>query len=79
MFYKISNIITKIDLVDGARDFRLMEKHVADSILDLTEYNHFSKGLFQWIGYDINGWNMKILKGLRVKPVGLFGNYLNIL
>lgn len=51
-FYKIFNKISKIDLVDGARDYRLMTRQVVDSLLELNEYNRFSKGLFQWIGYN---------------------------
>lgn len=52
LFYKIFNKVSKIDLVDGARDYRLMTRQVANSILELNEYNRFSKGLFQWVGYD---------------------------
>ena len=52
LFYKIFNKISKIDLVDGARDYRLMTRHVVESVLELNEYNRFSKGLFQWVGYD---------------------------
>ncbi len=50
-FYKIINKISKTDIVDGARDFRLMTKQMVDSILDITEYNRFSKGIFGWVGY----------------------------
>lgn len=52
LFYKIFNKISKIDLVDGARDYRLMTRQVVDSFLELEEYNRFSKGLFQWTGYE---------------------------
>ncbi len=52
LFYRIFNRISKIDLVDGARDYRLMTRQAVDSILELNEYNRFSKGLFQWIGYE---------------------------
>ena len=51
LFYKIANKITKIELVDGARDFRLMKREVVNAILDLKEYNRFSKGIFQWVGF----------------------------
>lgn len=51
-FYKIMNRFSDIELVDGARDFRLMKRHVIDSVLELDEYNRFSKGIFQWIGFD---------------------------
>lgn len=52
LFYKIANKITKIEFVDGARDFRLMKREVVNAILDLKEYNRFSKGIFQWVGFE---------------------------
>ena len=51
MFYKIINKISKVEMVDGARDFRLMKRKVVDSILELREYNRYSKGLFSFVGY----------------------------
>lgn len=51
MFYRVFNRVSKIDLVDGARDYRLMTRQVVDAILELEEYNRFSKGLFQWVGF----------------------------
>ena len=51
MFYKIINKISKIEMVDGARDYRLMTRQMVDSILELKEYNRYSKGLFQFVGY----------------------------
>ena len=50
-FYKLINRYTEVEIVDGARDFRLMKRQVVDSILSLREYNRFSKGLFVWVGY----------------------------
>lgn len=50
-FYKLINRFTEVEIVDGARDFRLMKRQVVDSILSLEEYNRFSKGLFVWVGY----------------------------
>lgn len=50
-FYKIINKITDTEIVDGARDFRLMTRQVTNSILDVSEYNRFSKGIFSWVGY----------------------------
>ena len=52
MFYKIINKISKIEMVDGARDYRLMSRQMVDSILELKEYNRYSKGLFQFVGYN---------------------------
>ena len=51
MFYKLMNKISKADIVDGARDYRLMTRQVVDSILTMGEYNRFSKGIFGWVGY----------------------------
>lgn len=52
MFYRVINKISKTDIVDGARDYRFMTRQMVDSILSLSEYNRFSKGIFGWIGYD---------------------------
>lgn len=52
MFYRIINRISDVKLVDGARDYRLMTRQVVDSILELCEYNRFSKGLFNWVGFN---------------------------
>lgn len=51
-FYKIINKMSKVEMVDGARDFRLMTRQVVNSILELREYNRYSKGLFSFVGYD---------------------------
>lgn len=51
LFYKIVNKIGQTEMVDGARDFRLMRRQMVDSILEVTEYNRFSKGIFTWVGY----------------------------
>ena len=52
MFYKIINKISNIEMVDGARDYRLMKRQVVDSIISLKEYNRYSKGLFSFVGFD---------------------------
>ncbi|HAN21741.1 MAG: bactoprenol glucosyl transferase [Clostridiales bacterium GWF2_36_10] len=51
VFYKIINKISKVELVPGARDYRLMNRRMVDSVLSLAEYNRFSKGIFEWVGY----------------------------
>ena len=51
MFYKIMNRISESDIVDGARDFRLMKRSMVDSIIAMSEYNRLSKGIFGWIGF----------------------------
>lgn len=50
-FYKLINKISDADVVDGARDFRLMKREMVDSIVAMCEYNRFSKGIFGWIGF----------------------------
>lgn len=51
MFYKIINCLSDADIVDGARDYRLMRRRMVDAILALPEYNRFSKGIFGWVGF----------------------------
>ena len=51
-YYKLINKISKTEIVDGARDFRLMTRQMVNSILELKEYNRYSKGIFSWVGYD---------------------------
>ena len=51
IFYKLMNKISKTEIVDGARDYRLMTRQFVNSLLSLGEYNRFSKGLFGWVGY----------------------------
>ena len=45
------NRISDSDIVDGARDFRLMKKDMADAVVQIGEYNRFSKGIFGWVGF----------------------------
>lgn len=51
-FYKIINRLSKIEMVDGARDYRLMTRQMVNSILELKEYNRYSKGLFSFVGFN---------------------------
>lgn len=51
MFYKIINKISKADIVDGARDYRLMARPMVDAIVSMGEYNRFSKGIYGWVGF----------------------------
>lgn len=52
LFYKVMNKISQVEVVDGARDFRLMRRHMVDGILEVSEYNRFSKGIFAWVGFE---------------------------
>ena len=51
-FYKVINKITDVDFVNGASDFRLMKRAMVDSIIEMTEYHRFSKGIFSWVGFN---------------------------
>ena len=51
MFYKLINKMIDVEIVDGARDYRLMSRNMVNAILSLPEYNRFSKGIFSWVGF----------------------------
>ena len=50
-FYKVINSISKTKIVNGARDYRLMRRNMVDAVLKMSEYNRFSKGIFEWVGF----------------------------
>lgn len=50
-FYKFINKISKTEIVNGARDYRLMKRRMVDAVLGMSEYNRFSKGIFEWVGF----------------------------
>lgn len=50
-FYRIINRVSDADVVDGARDFRLMKREMVEAIISMSEYNRFSKGIFGWVGF----------------------------
>ncbi len=52
IFYKLINKMSKVEMVDGARDYRLMTRQMVNSIIDMKEYNRYSKGLFSFVGYN---------------------------
>ena len=52
MFYFIMHLIAKVNMVPGARDFRFMKRTMVDAIVDMGEYNRFSKGIFGWVGFE---------------------------
>ena len=51
-FYRIVNKMIDVEIVDGARDFRLMKRSMVEAILELHEYHRFSKGIFAWVGFN---------------------------
>lgn len=77
-FYRLMNRISQLDLVDGARDYRLMTRQMVEAILRVTEYNRFSKGIFSWWASPPNGWNTKTSGGRREKPSGRSGSCSSI-
>lgn len=50
-FYRLVNLISTTEIVEGARDYRLMSRQMVSAILELKEYNRFSKGIFVWVGF----------------------------
>ena len=52
MFYRLMKKISKTEIMDGARDFRLMTRQMVDAILAMSEYNRFTKGIFGWVGFE---------------------------
>lgn len=74
-FYKLINRISDADIVDGARDFRLMTRQMVDAILSMTEYNRFSKGIFGWVGFRTKWLPYENVERLLAKPSGRSGNW----
>ncbi len=52
IFYRLMKKISRTEIMDGARDYRLMTRQVVDAILSMGEYNRFSKGIFGWVGFE---------------------------
>lgn len=78
LFYKIINLMTNLNIKDGARDFRIMTRKMVNSILEVSEYNRFSKGIFQWVGYNtkwIEFENIERKKGNTKWSFGKLFNY----
>lgn len=53
LFYKLINKMTEVEIVDGARDFRVMSRKYVNALLEMKEYNRFSKGLYSWVGFQV--------------------------
>ena len=75
-FYKLINRISKVEMVDGARDFRLMTRQMVDSIISLKEYNRYSKGLFSFVGYKTKWLEYKNVERIAGKTKWSFWNLL---
>lgn len=59
MFYKLMNKISRTEIVDGARDYRIMTRTMVNAILDMPEYNRFTKGIYGWIGFNTKWFEYK--------------------
>lgn len=79
MFYKIINAVSDTEMVDGARDFRLMTRQVVDSILELGEVNRFSKGIFSWVGFNVTYIAYENRERVAGETSWSFGAYSNTL
>ena len=75
LFYKIMDKISDTDMMDGARDYRLMTKNMAEALVEMQEYNRFSKVFMA--GWDLrqNGLNLKMWNGRQERQNGVSGNY----
>ena len=77
MFYKIMRKMSDVQVVDGARDFRLMTESYRKAVVSLCERNRFTKGIFHGLVLRQSGLNTKILRELQERRNGLSGSYLN--
>ena len=77
MFYKLINKISQVEMVNGARDFRLMRRQMVDAILEVSEYNRFSKGIFAWVGFRTEYLEYKNVERVAGKTSWSFWQLLN--
>ena len=77
MFYKLINRISQVEMVNGARDFRLMRRQMVDAILEVSEYNRFSKGIFAWVGFKTEYLEYKNVERVAGKTSWSFWQLLN--
>ena len=78
-FYKFVNAISKTEIVDGARDYRLMKRKMVQAVLEMSEYNRFSKGIFGWVGFRTKWLQYDNIERSAGKPSGPCGSCLSIL
>ena len=77
-FYRLMRKISKTEIVDGARDYRMMTRQMVDAVLSMREYNRFTKGIFGW-GFGQSGWNLRMWNGSGERQNGAFGDFCSIL
>jgi len=73
VFYKIISKVSDMNVVDGARDFRLMSRKYANAILEVSERNRFSKGIFPWIGFKVKWFEFENIKRATGETKWSFG------
>lgn len=78
-FYKLIRRISDADIVDGARDFRMMTRDMVNSVLALSEYNRFSKGIFGWVGYRTKWLEYENIERTAERQSGVSGSFWRIL
>lgn len=77
-FYQIINKMSDTEIVDGARDFRLMSRKMVDAVLSMSEYNRFSKGIFSWVGFRTKWFDYKMWSVWQARQNGISGACSNI-
>ena len=65
IFYRLMRKISKTEIMDGARDYRLMTRQVVNAVLEMSEYNRFSKGIFGWVGFETKWLEYENVERLR--------------
>ena len=77
LFYKLINKMSKIEMVDGARDYMFMKRNVVDAVLSLKEYNRYSKGLFSFVGFNVKWIDYKNIQRVAGKTKWSFWRLLS--
>ena len=78
LFYKFVNRISKTEIVSGASDFRLMSRKMVDAVLEMSEYNRFSKGIFEWVGFRTKWLEFKMSSAVPGRQSGQCANCFSI-
>ncbi|WP_344361064.1 glycosyltransferase family 2 protein [Streptomyces gobitricini] len=77
VYYRLINRLVDVELVDGVGDFRLLSRRTVDAVLELTEYNRFSKGLFAWVGFRTTTFTYENVRREQGRSKWTFGKLLN--
>ncbi|PKV86155.1 glycosyltransferase family 2 protein [Streptomyces sp. TLI_146] len=77
LYYRLINRLVDVELVDGVGDFRMLSRRTVDAVLELTEYNRFSKGLFAWVGFPTATFGYENAVREQGRSAWTFGKLLN--